>query len=192
MSREIVAVVVATLLGAVAIADASAQCYLPYVVQRPSPTATRLPTRTPYWIDTATPTLTPVWTPTATPPPPTARPTRQPGSLHLRGENVIEAFRQNGLAVDGVTAEHVSESGYTCALFEWAIPQYGTEAKGFLADCTNDAERGVFGSWLDLACFIYPDKCPHQYARANVHVAVRNVVPRDYSDRYGDVLARVE
>jgi hypothetical protein len=105
MRRRAVLLVVLAALEAAEVYAAPGRLYLPIAMQRPSPTATRPPTRTPYWLDTATPTLTPAWTPMPSPPPPTAPPTRQPGPLHLRGQNVIEAFRQNGLAVVGVTSE---------------------------------------------------------------------------------------
>lgn len=186
MSKKVVVVLVAALLVAVAITDASAQCYLPYVVQRPSPTATKRPTRTPFWVDTATPEPTATWAPSSTP-----APTRA-GPVHLRGRDVIEAFRQNDLTVDGVTSENVAEDDYTCTMFEWGIPQYGSEAKGFMMDCTDQAEREVAEGWVALGCIIYPDKCPHSYGRANIYLGIRPVVPVAYANRYGDVLARVE
>ena len=175
-------VAAACVLGLAALAGTSsavlAQCdpvihpcnehaYLPVSIREPRPTAPALPS-------------------------PTPAPTQAPSPLYIRGDDLIEAFRNEGLAIERVTRKPVNEAGYTCTSFDWDIPQYGGAAKGFIMECTDETERQIVDGWITLACVLAPDKCPHSYTRANVHLGIRPVVPVEYANRYGQVLSRLD
>ena len=178
-------VCVAMAMAAALLAEqgASAQCnpifnpcdvhvFLPLGVREPRPTPTPLP-----------PTATPI------PPRPTPVAFRQ-----FAGQNVIEAFRQNGLEAEGGHLEDPSDRGLVpkvCDAWRFLIPSIGVDAGGRVYDCPDQRDLDLIVDYHVRVCDAFPVWCPWRYTRANIFVMINSDLPEAKAVRYRDVLARM-